>query len=128
MKTSFMFETLDAIRDFNEGLRALGDDYEKVRAYVLRGEEISEELKQKADALQALRSEAIQHEMFYLNARLQALGVELPQDFLDGTALDPVVEHALYKIDGNFMIFTMLSWYEPEEAIGFIPRQIMKEV
>lgn len=119
MKTSFMWVTLERIKEFQDGMEALGDDLAEVKAYVLRGREISPELKEKADRLQALRREAIVDEMYYLAPKAEAAGFVLPEDYLDGTATDPVLDPALYALEANFSIFDYLSWYDPLETAMF---------
>ncbi|MBE5778803.1 MAG: hypothetical protein E7331_05665 [Clostridiales bacterium] len=120
-----MTKTLKAALAFRRETEALGPACEVVKDYVLRGRDIAPELKAKAEELLALRSEAIRDEMYYLEARAKEAGIQLPEDFLDGTALDPIVEPELYRIGPNFQVFELFSWYDPLETARFCPRKII---
>ena len=121
-----MTKTLKAAREFQHGMRAI-EDYplEDIRGYIINRKEIPASIKEKVDYLQKIRSEAIAGEMYYLKEKAERAGVKLPEDFLDGTAIDPVLEPEIYRISENFGVFGLFLWFKPDEIARFSPRKII---
>lgn len=126
---SFMVRTLKSIQAFQDGLEALQTAYptvtlKSIREYLTTASDaLPPAVKTEVDRLQAIRMDAIAAEMFYLEARAKQNNITLPEDLLDGSALDPIVEPHLYEIGGNFSVLEYFSWYSPLEIAQFQPRK-----
>ena len=128
-KTMFVTSTYRAIQQFREGIEKIQKQYpevtfKEIRDYIQSKEEIPEEVKEIVDVLEAKREAAIKNEMQYVEAKAHSEGKNIPEKYLNGTALDPVFGPSTYAFSGTFEIYEFFSWYMPDEVAEFAESEV----
>lgn len=116
---NFAHSTLGYIREFRQGKDALLRDHPditlaQVRQYLMGEGELPEEVRQKVDAMQEVRKDAIAREMSYAKAQARYDGLAIPEKYLTGEMLDVYFSPETYRYY-DFWVYSFFSWYEPWE-------------
>lgn len=130
-KVGFLRSTYTRIKEFIGGIKTIRQSYptvtlEEIRRYIHSSDMggLPAELCTAVDHLEAIREQTIRDEMVFLSTKANAKGKTVPDDLLNGTALDPLLSPSVYDIAQEFQVFECFSWYSPEEAACFEPREL----
>lgn len=120
-EANFKRSTLNAIEAFKKGKEKLTEKWpsitaENIRSFLMGDYSIAipEEMKEEIENLNDIRKDAIKTEMHYAKASARLDGIQLPEQYISGEALDVFFAPETYRYYG-FRVFQFFSWYEPWE-------------
>ena len=119
----FAPSTIKAIKSFEDGLYVFKKEYPEfpldlVRMYLEGKAGLPDDVKKQVDFLQEIRKEAIRYQMEFAKAEAEAEGIQIPEKYLTGDALDVYFTENTYRYY-DFYVYKYFSWYEPWEEAKF---------
>lgn len=125
---NFNRSTLQAAKDFEDRKKQIMQEHDitqkDIREY-LNGEKMIDdpELKRKIDELEAIREEAISNEMKCVVAKAHRTGIEIPEKYINGKALDPFLEPDLVSFSNYFSVYELFSYYDELEQANLVDNE-----
>lgn len=122
-KACFPFSTLRAIEKFRQGKDELEKEFpdlswDKVRNFLENDitDGIPAVALEKVQHLNSIRKDAIQYRMAYAQDKARLDGIQIPEKYMTGDALDVFFSPEVYRYY-DFWVYSFFSWFQPwEEA------------
>lgn len=116
--------TLEGIEDFDRMRDEIHVSFpevslKQVREYLTGIGDLPDSMKPVVEEMNQLRKDCIEYQMSWAKDFAEADGIEIPQEYLTGDALDVFFAPETYRFF-DFTVYYHFSWYEPWEMIELL--------